>query len=104
MLLSSPNPTTASITEISYGTEQEVTFKTYEQLLEEINHITEFANKQYSTIESFINDKEIKQHPSLSSNHLAFFEAIETNFNHYKDILKEGKSVTFDIEELEVNS
>lgn len=101
MLLSSPNPTTASITEISYGTEQEVTFKTYEQLLEEINHITEFANKQYSTIESFINDKEIKQHPSLSSNHLAFFEAIETNFNHYKDILKEGKSVTFDIEELE---
>lgn len=101
VLLSSPNPTTASITEISYGTEQEVTFKTYEQLLEEINHITEFANKQYSTIESFINDKEIKQHPSLSSNHLAFFEAIETNFNHYKDILKEGKSVTFDIEELE---
>ncbi|UTI84952.1 dynamin family protein [Mammaliicoccus sciuri] len=101
VLLSSPNPTTASITEISYGTEQEVTFKTYEQLLEEINHITEFANKQYSTIESFIEDKEIKQHPSLSSNHLAFFEAIETNFNHYKDILKEGKSVTFDIEELE---
>lgn len=101
VLLSSPNPTTASITEISYGTEQEVTFKTYEQLLEEINHITEFANKQYSTIESFIDDKDIKQHPSLSSNHLAFFEAIETNFNHYKDILKEGKSVTFDIEELE---
>ncbi|RIN98900.1 dynamin family protein [Mammaliicoccus sciuri] len=101
VLLSSPNPTTASITEISYGTEQEVSFKTYEQLLEEINHITEFANKQYSTIESFIEDKEIKQHPSLSSNHLAFFEAIETNFNHYKDVLKEGKSVTFDIEELE---
>lgn len=101
VLLSSPNPTTASITEISYGTEQEVTFKTYEQLLEEINHITEFANKQYSTIESFIDDKDIKQHPSLSSNHLAFFEAIETNFNHYKGILKEGKSVTFDIEELE---
>lgn len=101
VLLSSPNPTTASITEISYGTEQEVSFKTYEQLLEEINHITEFVNKQYSTIESFIEDKEIKQHPSLSSNHLAFFEAIETNFNHYKDVLKEGKSVTFDIEELE---
>lgn len=101
VLLSSPNPTTASITEISYGTEQEVSFKTYEQLLEEINHITEFANKQYSTIESFIEDKEIKQHPSLSSNHLAFFEAIETNFNHYKDVLKEGKSVTFHIEELE---
>ncbi|MEB6214810.1 dynamin family protein [Mammaliicoccus sciuri] len=101
VLLSSPNPTTASITEISYGTEQEVTFKTYEQLLEEINHITEFANKQYSTIESFIDDKDIKQHASLSSNHLAFFEAIETNFNHYKDILKEGKSVAFDIEELE---
>lgn len=101
VLLSSPNPTTASITEISYGTEQEVSFKTYEQLLEEINHITEFANKLYSTIESFIEDKEIKQHPSLSSNHLAFFEAIETNFNHYKDVLKEGKSVTFDIEELE---
>ncbi|UXU82661.1 dynamin family protein [Mammaliicoccus sciuri] len=101
VLLSSPNPTTASITEISYGTEQEVSFKSYAQLLEEINHITEFANKQYSTIESFIEDKEIKQHPSLSSNHLAFFEAIETNFNHYKDILKEGKSITFDIEELE---
>ncbi|PTE30142.1 hypothetical protein BUY94_12905, partial [Mammaliicoccus fleurettii] len=54
ILLSSPNPTTASITEISYGTKQEVTFKTYSQLLEEINHITEFANKNYDSIESFI--------------------------------------------------
>ena len=72
ILLSSPNPTTASITEISYGNTQEVLFKTYDQLLEEINHITEFANQSYESIESFIKDKNIKSHPSLSSNHLAF--------------------------------
>lgn len=101
ILLSSPNPTTASITEISYGTKQEVTFKTYSQLLEEINHITEFANKSYDSIESFIEDKNIKQHPSLSSNHIAFFEAIETNFNYYVDTLKKDKAIEFKLEELE---
>ncbi|MDT3995585.1 dynamin family protein, partial [Mammaliicoccus fleurettii] len=101
ILLSSPNPTTASITEISYGTKQEVTFKTYSQLLEEINHITEFANKNYDSIESFIEDKNIKQHPSLSSNHIAFFEAIETNFKYYEDTLKKDKATEFKLEELE---
>ncbi|RIL47443.1 MULTISPECIES: dynamin family protein [unclassified Mammaliicoccus] len=101
ILLSSPNPTTASITEISYGTKQEVTFKTYSQLLEEINHITEFANKNYDSIESFIEDKNIKQHPSLSSNHIAFFEAIETNFKYYEDTLKKEKATEFKLEELE---
>ena len=101
ILLSSPNPTTASITEISYGNTQEVLFKTYDQLLEEINHITEFANQSYESIESFIKDKNIKSHPSLSSNHLAFFEAIETNFYEYVEALNNNKPVQFEVEELE---
>ncbi|WP_239746713.1 MULTISPECIES: dynamin family protein [unclassified Mammaliicoccus] len=101
ILLSSPNPTTASITEISYGNTQEVLFKTYDQLLEEINHITEFANQSYESIESFIKDKNIKSHPSLSSNHLAFFEAIETNFYEYVEALNNNKPVQFELEELE---
>lgn len=101
ILLSSPNPTTASITEISYGNTQEVLFKTYNQLLEEINHITEFANQSYESIESFIKDKNIKSHPSLSSNHLAFFEAIETNFYEYVEALNNNKPVQFELEELE---
>ena len=101
ILLSSPNPTTASITEISYGNTQEVLFKTYDQLLEEINHITEFANQSYESIESFIKDKNIKSHPSLSSHHLAFFEAIETNFYEYVEALNNNKPVQFELEELE---
>lgn len=101
ILLSSPNPTTASITEISYGNTQEVLFKTYDQLLEEINHITEFANQSYESIESFIKDKNIKSYPSLSSNHLAFFEAIETNFYEYVEALNNNKPVQFELEELE---
>ncbi|PNZ38793.1 dynamin family protein [Mammaliicoccus vitulinus] len=101
ILLSSPNPTTASITEISYGTKQEVTFKTYAQLLEEINHITEFANKSYESIEEFIEDNNIKQHASLSSHHIAFFEAVETNFKHYETTLKQDQAVEFELDELE---
>ncbi|WP_323702353.1 dynamin family protein [Mammaliicoccus sp. Dog046] len=101
ILLSSPNPTTASITEISYGTTQEVTFKTYEQLLEEINHITEYVDQSYTSIESFIEDKSIKTNKSLSSNHLAFFEAIESNYHEYASILKQHEPVAFEIEELE---
>lgn len=101
ILLSSPNPTTASITEISYGNTQEVLFKTYDQLLEEINHITEFANQSYDSIEAFIKDKNIKSHPSLSSNHLAFFEAIETNFYEYEEALNNKKPVQFELDELE---
>lgn len=101
ILLSSPNPTTASITEISYGHKQEVMFKTYEQLLEEINHITEVANVTYDTIESFIKDQNIRKHPSLSNHHIAFFDAIETNFKHYEGTLKNNEPVEFEIEELE---
>lgn len=101
ILLSSPNPTTASITEISYGNTQEVLFKTYDQLLEEINHITEFANQSYDSIEAFIKDKNINSHPSLSSNHLAFFEAIETNFYEYEEALNNNEPVQFELGELE---
>ncbi|PTE30297.1 hypothetical protein BUY94_12865, partial [Mammaliicoccus fleurettii] len=46
-------------------------------------------------------DKNIKQHPSLSSNHIAFFEAIETNFKYYEDTLKKEKATEFKLEELE---
>ncbi|GGI39794.1 dynamin family protein [Mammaliicoccus stepanovicii] len=101
ILTSSPNPTTASITEISYGNKQEVTFKSYNQLLEEINHITEVANSTYETIEDFIKDKDISSHSALSSHHVSFFDAIRTNFNHYKDILIDNNAVEFQLDELE---
>lgn len=101
ILVSSPNPTTASITEISYGHTQEVSFKSYDQLLEEINHITEITNNKYDSIEAFIADSKIHEHETLSSNHIAFFKAIKKNFDHYKPHLMDAETLEFSIDEIE---
>ena len=41
-LVSSPNPTTAATTELSYGEESQITLKSSEQLLDEVNNVLEY--------------------------------------------------------------
>ncbi len=53
--MSSPNPTTAATTEISYGDESYITLKSQSQLLDEINAVVEYQDISFSTIEEFIN-------------------------------------------------
>ncbi|WP_447515771.1 dynamin family protein, partial [Clostridioides difficile] len=51
ILVSSPNPTTAATTEISYRDESYITLKSQSQLLDEINAVVEYQDMSYSTIE-----------------------------------------------------
>ena len=58
ILVSSPNPTTAATTEISYGDEGSyITLKSQSQLLDEINAVVEYQDMSYSIIEDFINSR-----------------------------------------------
>ncbi|HEH1046330.1 TPA: dynamin family protein [Staphylococcus aureus] len=57
ILVSSPNPTTAATTEISYGDESYITLKSQSQLLDEINAVVEYQDMSYSTI----NQQELKK-------------------------------------------
>lgn len=54
ILVSSPNPTTAATTEISYGDESYITLKSKEQLLNEINSVVEYHRKSFTTFEDFL--------------------------------------------------
>ena len=54
-LVSSPNPTTAATTELSYGEDSKITLKTQEQLLEELNQLIEYHNISFNSLEEFIN-------------------------------------------------
>ena len=64
ILVSSPNPTTAATTEISYGDESYITLKSQSQLLDEINAVVEYQDISFSTIEDFINSdlEKLKSH------------------------------------------
>ena len=53
-LVSSPNPTTAAMTELSYGTESQITLKEPEQLLNELNQVFEIENKSFESITAFL--------------------------------------------------
>lgn len=53
-LVSSPNPTTAATTELSYGEDSQITLKTEEQLLNELNQLIEYHNVSFESLEAFV--------------------------------------------------
>ncbi|MEY8603367.1 dynamin family protein [Staphylococcus nepalensis] len=89
-LVSSPNPTTAAMTELSYGDESQITLKPEAQILEELNQLFEVDNRSFDTIESFFKQNTNKLTSSLEKNKLAFINAIEKHYAMYQDMLKEG--------------
>lgn len=99
-LVSSPNPTTAATTEISYGDNNEITLKTEEQLLSELNAILETYDIRFDNIDEFINSdiQQLKQ--QLEKNHIAFINAVDSRYNMYKEMLELGLSHQIDNDEI----
>ncbi|WP_449451318.1 dynamin family protein, partial [Streptococcus suis] len=89
-LISSPNPTTAATTEISYGNQNSVTFKTKEALLEEINSVTDMIGLQFETITQFLSFNTSQLKLQIDKNRLAFIEAIEKNYQLYEQLIEKG--------------
>lgn len=99
-LVSSPNPTTAATTELSYGEESQITLKSSEQLLDEVNNVHEYYNASYDSLESFINSDLKKLKTQLEKNQLAFIDAIEKHYDMYLDMLNEGEVHTVSQEDV----
>lgn len=99
-LVSSPNPTTAATTELSYGEESQITLKSSEQLLDEVNNVLEYYNASYDSLESFINSDLKKLKTQLEKNQLAFIDAIEIHYDMYLDMLNEGEVHTVSQEDV----
>ncbi|EFS17534.1 dynamin family protein [Staphylococcus capitis] len=99
-LVSSPNPTTAATTELSYGEECQITLKSSEQLLDEVNNVLEYYNASYDSLESFINSDLKKIKTQLEKNQLAFIDAIEKHYDMYLDMLNEGEVHTVSQEDV----
>ncbi|HCV8128460.1 TPA: dynamin family protein [Staphylococcus aureus] len=100
ILVSSPNPTTAATTEISYGDESYITLKSQSQLLDEINAVVEYQNISFSTIEDFINSDLEKLKSHLNKNQLAFVHAVEKHYNLYVNMLENGEKHAINQQEL----
>lgn len=100
ILVSSPNPTTAATTEISYGDESYITLKSQSQLLDEINAVVEYQDISFSTIEDFINSDLEKLKSHLNKNQLAFVHAVEKHYNLYVSMLENGEKHAINQQEL----
>ena len=94
-LVSSPNPTTAATTEISYGHDSQITLKTNTQLLNELNQLLEYQNVSFNSLEKFMNSNIESLKQQLEKNQLAFITSVEKHFSMYQDMLTEGITYYF---------
>ncbi|MBF2757241.1 dynamin family protein [Staphylococcus sp. GDY8P57P] len=99
-LVSSPNPTTAATTELSYGENSQITLKTEEQLLSELNQLIEYHDVSFDTLDSFINSDIQRLKRKLEKNQLAFVSAVHKHYSMYKDMLEEGAKHVISREEI----
>lgn len=99
-LVSSPNPTTAATTELSYGEDSQITLKTEEQLLNELNQLIEYHNVSFESLEAFDQSDVQQLKNKLEKNQLAFVSAAHKHFSMYKDMLDEGVKHTISQEEI----
>ncbi|MBI5972493.1 dynamin family protein [Staphylococcus caledonicus] len=99
-LVSSPNPTTAATTELSYGDNSKITLKTKEQLLNELNQMIEYHNISYDSLETFINSDIEALKQKLEKNQLAFISAVKKHYSMYNEMLEEGVTHTISQEEV----
>ncbi|MEN2047787.1 dynamin family protein [Staphylococcus hominis] len=99
-LVSSPNPTTAATTEISYGHDSQITLKTNTQLLNELNQLLEYQNVSFNSLEKFMNSNIESLKQQLEKNQLAFITSVEKHFSMYQDMLTEGITHTISQNEI----
>ncbi|UXR79230.1 dynamin family protein [Staphylococcus sp. IVB6227] len=99
-LVSSPNPTTAATTEISYGSQNTVTFKTKEMLLDELNDVVEAVDYHFDSIQAFLSQDLSDLKGRIDKNKLALIEAIEKNYSFYESLIADGYELAIPQEEL----
>ncbi|WP_274311742.1 dynamin family protein [Staphylococcus hyicus] len=99
-LVSSPNPTTAATTEITYGSQNSITFKSPSTLLAEINDVSEVAGYSFQSIEDFLKSDTSKLKLKIDKNRLAFIHAIEQNYDLYLQLTKDSLSMAIPKEDI----
>lgn len=99
-LVSSPNPTTAATTELSYGDSIAITLKKEEQLLAELNQLVETQQFHFDNLNDFKDTDTTALKNSLKKEQLAFVNAVKSQLDLYQDMLKDG--LTHDINQDEV--
>ncbi|KOR13652.1 dynamin family protein [Staphylococcus carnosus] len=99
-LVSSPNPTTAATTELSYGDSSAITLKKEEQLLSELNQLVETQQFHFDNLNDFKDTDTTALKNSLKKEQLAFVNAVKSQLDLYQDMLKDG--LTHDINQDEV--
>jgi len=88
-LVSSPNPTTAAITEISYGHQHTMKFKTVDMLLGELNKIGRTVGIYEETIAGWLKIYDNEQ-PVLDHQYKKFIHALKENYNQYSQYVMTG--------------
>ena len=78
-LVSSPNPTTAATTELSYGEDSQITLKTEEQLLNELNQLIEYHNVSFESLEAFV-QSDVQQLKQIRKEPTCFCSAVHKHF------------------------
>ena len=100
-LVSSPNPTTAATTELSYGEDSQITLKTEEQLLNELNQLIEYHNVSFESLEAFV-QSDVQQLKQIRKEPTCFCKCSSQTFSMYKDMLDEGVKHTISQEEIKM--
>ncbi|TDM04243.1 hypothetical protein ERX40_03485 [Macrococcus carouselicus] len=99
-LISSPNPTTAAITELSYGRTHAVKFKTVQMLVNELNKIGRTVGIEAGDVNTWLRQYD-KQQPDLDHQFKKFIEALSTNYMHYEPYLSDGHVLEIQDDEIE---
>lgn len=92
ILISSPNPTTASITEIQYGSHNYVTFKKEETLLTALNDMMSTNSKEVSSLQQWI-QRYKGNLQQLSAQDRNFAEAVIAHYELYADYIAQGSTI-----------
>ncbi|RAI80318.1 hypothetical protein BFS34_006935 [Macrococcoides caseolyticum subsp. hominis] len=100
VLVSSPNPTTASITELYYGQQHFVTFKTEDMLLDKLNGISGSVSENMNTIESWI-VKNKNKIDYFSDEDKSFASGVIKQYHHYKAYLSNEQTIEIDKNEID---
>ncbi|WP_412520674.1 dynamin family protein [Staphylococcus simulans] len=89
-LVSSPNPTTAATTELSYGNSSAITLKQAPQLLAELNQLVESQKFHFDSLEDFKATDTTELKHSLKKEQLAFVNAVKEQLDVYQNMIKDG--------------
>ncbi|OFN20155.1 dynamin family protein [Staphylococcus sp. HMSC055C03] len=89
-LVSSPNPTTAATTELSYGNSSAITLKQAPQLLAELNQLVESQKFHFESLEDFKATDTTELKHSLKKEQLAFVNAVKEQLDLYQNMIQDG--------------